>query len=197
MQATAEIGDRERAQAIDWLMAVGASRDRNAFSNLYRTFAPRLRSYLRGLGAEASLADDLLQEVMTVVWRRAHLFDPAKSAPATWLFTIARNKRIDGLRRERHPEVSDEVLAQVPSEDPSAERRVQQSQLAARISEALAGLPAEQSELLSLAYYRDMTHTEISMALDIPLGTVKSRIRLAMKKLTQTLDEFADFDVKE
>jgi len=169
------------------LLAVGRDRDKAAFAALFDHFAPRVKSYLRRLGSDPAAADELAQEVMLQVWRRADTFDPARAAAATWVFTIARNKRLDTLRREPRPDYdpADPALVADPS-DP-ADERIADAQSASRLRAALRDLPSEQSDLLKLAYFQDMPHSLIATERGIPLGTVKSRLRLAMERLRKAL----------
>lgn len=175
------------------VVAVGASRDRAAFGELFAHFAPRIKAYLMRQGAAEAQAEELAQEAMVMVWRRAESFDPAKSAASTWIFTIARNKRIDALRRERRPDYDPEdptlppVL--VPESPATAERAVETAQQAARLARAIQALPAEQAELVRMAYFEDKAHGQIAGETDLPLGTVKSRLRLALARLRKALEE--------
>jgi len=180
----AAVGD-----AAALIEAISARRDRAAFANLFEDFAPRIKGYARRMGADGAVAEDLAQEVMLTVWRRAALFDRRKASASTWIFTIARNRRIDMLRRERRPEMDPNDPAVVPDGDPAADDHVEVSQGAARLHRAVAQLPREQAELLRLAYFEDKSHSAIAEALDLPLGTVKSRIRLAMNKLRAMLKD--------
>ena len=172
----------------DLLMAVARRRDRSAFARLFDLFAPRLKGYLMRLGASDGTAEDVVQDVMLTVWRRAHTYDPAKAGAATWLFTVARNRRIDLIRRERRPviDAADPTLA--PTAEPSADVALDTRRLEARLRDAMADLPAEQARLLRLSFRGDMSHGAIAAALGVPLGTVKSRIRLAMRRLRTTLE---------
>lgn len=171
----------------DLLLAVARDRDRGAFARLFEHFAPRLKAYLRRLGAEAGAAEELAQEVMLTVWRRADRFDPAQASASTWIFTIARNKRIDALRRERRPEIDPDDPTLVPDPVEPADRRLEAAQASGRLRAALRELPPEQAELLRLAYFEDKAHSAISAERGIPLGTVKSRLRLAMERLRKAL----------
>jgi RNA polymerase sigma-70 factor (ECF subfamily) len=140
-------------------------------------------------GADEALAEELVQEVMLSVWRRADGFDPRLASVSTWLFTIARNKRIDFLRRVKRPE----VLAEDPAFQPELVNGVDAAYELAddsdRLRQALRGLPAEQAELLKLAYYEDKSHSTIAAETQLPLGTVKSRIRLALQRLRGMIGE--------
>jgi RNA polymerase sigma-70 factor (ECF subfamily) len=169
----------------DLLVAI-ARGDRAAFAELFRRFAPRINGFLRQ-SVPASKAEELTQEVMLRVWRKAATYDPARAAPATWIFTIARNARTDSLRRTGRPEPDPEDPVWVPSSpempDDEAARRDEET----RIRAALDDLPAGQLEVLERAYMQGQTLSEVSDALGIPLGTVKSRVRLAMERLRLVL----------
>ena len=182
-------GEPAEADALAALMAaVAGDRDRQAFGTLFDHFAPRVSSYLRRLGAEPSVADDLVQEVMLTVWRRADQFDAAKAGVGTWIFTIARNKRIDALRREKRPTFDPTDPAFVPTPEPDAADMVERSERDALLRTAVAALPPEQGRLLHMAFIEDMSHSAIAEAQHLPLGTVKSRIRLAIGKLRRQLE---------
>lgn len=184
----AKQGDTDADGLVSLMRAIARYQDRRAFGALFDHFAPRVKAYLRRLGAEPSVAEDLVQEVMLTVWRRAEQFDPAKAGVGTWVFTIARNKRIDALRRERRPTFDPTDPAFVPEPVPDAADAVEQSERGTMLRSAMADLPREQGRLLELAFIEDMSHRVIAEKLDLPLGTVKSRIRLAMRKLRRQLE---------
>jgi len=171
------------------MLAVGRERSRPAFGVLFGYFAPRLKSYLMRLGADPGQAEELVQEVMLLVWHRAETFDPSQANASTWVFTIARNKRIDVIRRERHPEIDLSDPALVPEPAEPADRVLETSQRNARLRAAIGTLPSEQADLLRLAYYDDKPHSTISAERGIPLGTVKSRLRLAVDRLRRLLKD--------
>jgi RNA polymerase sigma factor (sigma-70 family) len=172
-----------------WLLAVAQDRDRTAFQALFGHFAPRVKAYLMRLGAPAPQAEDLAQEAMLSLWRKSHLFDPAKASVGTWVFTIARNLRIDAIRRERRPELdpADPMLS------PEGERGADESLAAAededRLRLALKSLPPDQVRVIELSFFADKPHSQIAAELEIPLGTVKSRLRLAMLRLRAVMGE--------
>lgn len=170
-----------------WIRAIAAERDRQAFAALFGHFAPRIKAYLMRSGSDADQAEELVQECMTIVWRKADSFDPAQATVATWMFTIARNKRIDGYRRARRPDLDPEDPALLPEAETPADRVVEASQVADRLTRAMATLPAEQAEMLRMAFYEDKAHSEIAAETNLPLGTVKSRLRLAMGRMRKAL----------
>lgn len=178
-----------REALADLVQSVAERRDRTAFAALFAYYAPRIHTYLRGLGAGDEVADELCQDVMLTVWNKAHTFDRGRSAVSTWLYRVARNRHIDHLRREGRPpaNLSDPALmpeAPVPSDDAAAARASER-----RLRQALRGLPRTQADLLRLAFYDGKSHREIAQFLDLPLGTVKSRIRLAFGRLRGALED--------
>lgn len=160
-------------------------RDRAAFAALFGHFAPRVKAFLVKSGAEPSVAEDCAQDVMVTVWRKAHLFDPSRASVATWVFTIARNRRIDLLRRDRRPEPED--LTWGPSHEPDQSEVVEMNQETERLGAAIASLPEKQRLLIEKAFYGDLSHREIADITGLPLGTIKSRIRLALDRLRHAM----------
>ncbi|MEI6984861.1 MAG: sigma-70 family RNA polymerase sigma factor [Rhodospirillaceae bacterium] len=171
------------------MRSVANERSRPAFALLFNHFAPRLKSYLMRSGTDSGQAEEVVQEAMLLVWHRAVTFNPAQANVSTWIFTIARNRRIDMIRRERRPEFDPTDPALVPEPAPSAERAIELVQDGTRLRAAIDSLPNEQAELLRLAYYDDKPHSVISAERGIPLGTVKSRLRLAVERLRHLLRE--------
>ena len=174
----------EVADKADWaglLVRVRDGQDRVAFSALFRHFAPRVKAFLMKSGASAALAEECAQEVMATLWQKAHLFDPARASVATWVFTIARNKRIDALRKARRAEP--EELDWGPEPEPDQAEAMEAQEETDRLGRALARLPEQQRKLIERAYFGDLSHSEIAAETGLPLGTIKSRIRLALDKL--------------
>jgi len=165
------------------LAAIAASQDRDAFVALFRMFAPKVKSYLIGLGASPAQADDLIQDVMLTVWNKATQFDPRRSSAATWIFTIARNRRIDVLRRERRYEYDSEDPLLVEDEAPSGFQVAAAHQDEVQVARAMEQLTPDQVAVVRLAFFEDKTHREIATQLNVPIGTVKSRMFLAFEKL--------------
>src|SRR5215469_1716664 len=175
----------EIAEMDDLLGRVAAHRDRAAFADLFAHFAPRVKAYLMRLGAPSPVADELPQEALLSVWRKAHLFDPSKASAATWLFTIARNLRIDAIRREKRPELDPEDF--MPEPDADADAGLMLAENEGRLRIALKELPADQIQVVELSFFADKPHSQIAAELGIPLGTVKSRLRLAMGRLKRAM----------
>jgi RNA polymerase sigma-70 factor (ECF subfamily) len=169
--------------------AIALRRDRAAFADLFAYFGPRVKAWMIRAGSHPTAAEELAQETMLAVWQKARLFDPARAGASTWIFTIARNLRIDMLRRERHPS----ELMQDPAEEPEApiqaDHIISIAQQEVRIRAALAMLPPEQADVIRRAFFEDKAHAEIEKELGIPLGTVKSRLRLAMNRLRAVLGD--------
>jgi RNA polymerase sigma-70 factor (ECF subfamily) len=163
----------------DLIEAIAKRGDREAFAALFRYFAPRLKAYAMRCGADAATAEEVAQEAMVQVWRRASTFDRGRADGSSWIFAIARNKRIDLVRRERRPEIEpeDEPIA------PPAEAAYLAEQHRRALGRAFEDLPAEQSEVLRKAYMEDKSHGAIAAETGLPLGTVKSRVRLGLARL--------------
>lgn len=168
---------------------VGSCQDRAAFTELFHRYAGRIKAFLIRSGASHGEAEEAAQEVMVVIWRKAAMFNPAKAGASTWIYTIARNKRIDLLRRARRPDglAEEPVLQADPVESPEA--NVAASGRDARIREAIQSLPNDQKMVIKLAFFSGLTHAEIATAIEVPLGTVKSRLRLSFAKLREDLGQ--------
>ncbi len=167
------------------VQAVAEARDRVAFGRVFAFYGPRVKAYLRRLGAEEAAAEDLTQEVMLSVWHRAHQFDRSRAALSTWVYTIARNKRIDALRRERRPDfdLDDPALVVEAEGAPRGDHYAEAEQARREVMRAIEQLPAEQAQLLRIFYFEEKPHSAIAEELGLPLGTVKSRLRLALTKM--------------
>ena len=174
------------------LVAVARGRDREAFAALFAFYAPRLKAFMMRSGMAASAAEDVAQETMLLVWKKASYFDPARAGVSTWIFTIGRNVRIDRLRRESRPAAA--AAAFDPSDQPdspvSGEAAVMTAEREERVRSAIAMLSPEQADILRLSFFGDKPQSEIASELGIPLGTVKSRVRLALGRLRLILDDF-------
>ena len=167
---------------------IGKSQDKLAFNNIFRHFAPRLKSFLVKAGSTETQAEEVIQEVMIAVWTKSSTYDSSKSSVSTWIYTIARNKRIDKIRKEKRHYLSesDEGL-EIPV-DSTQEKEIFSAQVSNSLKKYMSNLPEEQSKLLKLSYFYNKTHADISEELKIPLGTVKSRIRLALTKMRHLVE---------
>jgi RNA polymerase sigma-70 factor, ECF subfamily len=173
----------------DFLQRIAERGDVEAFRKLFQSYAPRVKSYMMRQGADANTAEELAQETMLTVWRKAGLYSGEKGSATTWIFTIARNLRIDRLRKELTwvplPDGHDEEA----STDALPDELLSENERKARVQQALAGLPADQYEVVSLSYIEGLSHSEISERLGLPLGTVKSRMRLAYHKIRELVED--------
>lgn len=182
-----DVDEEARKQRIRDVSAVARTRDREAFTRLFDHFAPRLNAYLRRLRLAPETAEELSQEVMEVVWRKAHLFDPAKSSVATWIFRIALNRRIDLGRRDRDRAGGEPAVAELIDLRPGSDDSLDSAQREARVRAALAALAPAQRDLVQLAFFDGLSHSAIADRTGLPLGTVKSRLRLAFGRLRREL----------
>lgn len=183
------LAEEDRSQFADFLVAVATTQDRAAFSELFGYYAPRVKSYLMRLGSDNAQAEEISQDVMVTVWRKASLFDRSQASVSTWIFRIARNRRIDVFRRTKKPDLDPEDTMLLPSGFDAPDAGVDAMETEARVRNAMKGLPEEQVQLLKLAFYEGLSHSEIAEKLKVPLGTVKSRIRLAFSKMKARLDD--------
>jgi RNA polymerase sigma-70 factor (ECF subfamily) len=167
---------------------VAQSRDRQAFAQLFDHFAPRLKSFMMRKNTSAELAEDLVQEAMIAVWTKAALYEPSKGLVTTWVFTISRNLRIDRIRRDVHMPTTELGDYDEPSDAPEGEELLGRKQEDGLVAKALQHIPDEQRQILMLSFVEDMPQSEIASKLSIPLGTVKSRMRLAYGHLRRILE---------
>jgi RNA polymerase sigma-70 factor (ECF subfamily) len=172
----------------DLLQRIAERADPAAFRELYEAYGPRVKAYMMRKGADAGTAEDLAQETLLTVWRKAALYAGDRGSMTTWVFTIARNLRIDRLRREvPWQELPEGRLAEASGE-PLPDEELAEKERQQRVQAALAELPAEQREVVSLAYLEGLSHSEIAGRLGVPLGTVKSRMRIAYQKIRQAVE---------
>jgi RNA polymerase sigma-70 factor (ECF subfamily) len=172
-------------EQTEWMLKVRDARDRVAFAKLFDYFAPRLRGMLMKNGFGAAQADDVIQDVMLSVWRKAHSFNPERANVSGWIFQIARNRQIDVIRKDRRP--MPEELAMPESTDIDGEQVLGIEQEAANLRAAISRLNPEQRDLVQKAYLGELTHSEIQAQTGLPLGTIKSRIRLGLERLRHEL----------
>ena len=168
------------------MTAIRDQRDQQAFAALFGHFAPRIKGFLMRSGAAPDLAEECAQEVMATLWHKAHLFDPTKASVATWIFSIARNRLIDRIRKQRRPEPQD--LPWGPEGEPDQADALALAEDTQKLVQALATLPDKQRQLIERAYFGDLSHSEIAAETGLPLGTIKSRIRLALDRLRHAMN---------
>lgn len=174
------------SEPAEWIAGIALRQDRNCFASLFTEYAPRVKGFLQRKGAGEQVAEELAQETLLTVWRKAGQFDPARASAAAWIFTIARNRHLDAVRRERHP--SDHEVVECLQEPMTPEQVLESREGAERLRKALATLTENQAAVLRLSFFEEFTHAQIACQLGIPLGTVKSRIRLAATHLRSALD---------
>lgn len=193
LSTNASKGPKAKVDWADLIGRVASSGDREAFRRLFEHFAPRIKGLMQKAGCSSDEAEEIAQGALIAVWRKAGQFDPATSGAAAWIFTIARNLRIDLFRSRARANRLRGVSELPDAPDPAepADAVMSRVQDAARITSAIARLSAEQSMVVRLSFIEERPHPEIASLLGIPLGTVKSRIRLAMNRLRDILDEEA------
>ncbi|WP_120634616.1 sigma-70 family RNA polymerase sigma factor [Ruegeria sp. EL01] len=175
-----------RTEWVDHVKRIRDRQDQTAFAELFQHFAPRIKAFLIRSGSDPAMAEECAQEVMATLWHKARLFDPTRATVATWVFTIARNKRIDVLRKQRRPEP--EELGWGPEAEPEQDDVIVLQQETAQLRTALSALPDAQRQLIEKAYFGDLSHREIASQTGLPLGTIKSRIRLALDRLRHAMN---------
>jgi RNA polymerase sigma-70 factor (ECF subfamily) len=183
-------GDREKDDLAAFIEAIAINQDREAFRHLFHIMAPRIKYYCLKKGSNPAAAEETAQETMIQVWRRAGQFDAQRASVKTWIYTIARNKRIDHFRKEQRPEITAEDLSQNISPSLDAQDHMELAEAGETLAEKIRDLSAEQAEVVHKAFFEDKTHQVIAEELNLPLGTVKSRIRLALNKLRSSMAEY-------
>lgn len=174
-----------------WMLAVKHERDRTAFGLVFDFYAPRLKGFVMRTGVPAAQAEDIVQEVLLTVWRKADQFDPERAQVSAWIYQIARNRQIDVLRKENRvmPEVLVDELKDEGAVGEDASQILALDQEAETLRKALAQLKPGQREMVEKAYLGELSHSEIQAETGLPLGTIKSRIRLGLEKLRHELKE--------
>ena len=170
------------------IVRIAETRDEASFEIVFRHFAPRLKSYFLRLGADSSLAEEITQEALVLVWRNAAQFDPSKASASAWVFTIARNQSVDRFRRTRRPAFDPTDPAFVSDVEAGPDQQLERAETDQRVREVMSALSANEKNVLMLSFYENHSHGEIAKQLNLPIGTVKSRIRLAFAKIRAALD---------
>lgn len=183
------VDQRLQDQHAACLKAVAENRDRKAFATLFAYYAPRLKSFAMRGNLSSDAAEEVMQEAMIAVWRKAEHFDSQKASPSTWIFTIVRNKRIDYLRRENRPDLTEDDFAHVETTAPGADNILVALQRSETVRDRMKSLPPEQLQVIQKAFFEDKSHSEVAEDLGLPLGTIKSRIRLALARLRGMIEK--------
>ena len=171
------------------LVNIAESQDIGSFKKIFDYFSPRLKSFLMKSGADEAIAEEIIQETMTIIWTKADYYDPKVASPSTWIYTIARNKKIDILRKSRKAILEDIETAVLPPVESKADENIEHDQKFDMIAQYLDDLPEDQLNLLKMNFFEEKSHGEIAELTKIPLGTVKSRIRLALEKIRGKLEQ--------
>ncbi|WP_372738911.1 sigma-70 family RNA polymerase sigma factor [Neptunomonas sp.] len=162
------------------LSDLAETKDKALYIKLFRHFAPKVKAYIIRLGLVETTAEELMQETMLSVWRKAHLYNASKAAASTWIFTLARNQSIDRMRKQKYPEYELEAWHEEPEEEYDV---CEQAVTSDRMAKVISQLPEDQAQVIYMSFYEGRSHSDISERLGVPLGSVKSRIRLASEKI--------------
>lgn len=182
---------KSHESAEQLIINIAQNNCRESYKLLFSQFAPKIKSFMIGQGVKANEAEDIAQDTMLKIWRKAQLFDPKKAKASTWIFTIARNLQIDAIRKQkRHDRFNNEIQIETFEAD-TAEKMISE-QSASQVKEVIKQLPAEQLQVLKLSFYEDLSHSQIAQSLSIPVGTVKSRLRLALGRLKSIKSIFGE-----
>ncbi len=173
------------------LLAVGSHADKNAFKRIFLEMAPKLKAYLISTGQSQNEAEEILQETMLKVWRKASMFDRNKSAANTWIYSVAKNARIDRIRKETKPKPDPDDPSFIPDPPETGEQSISRSQDSEIIRKAMKILSVDQVQIIKMSFFEDKSHAEISEELGLALGTVKSRIRLAFGKIRNEVEKLS------
>ena len=171
------------------IVAIASRHDRSAFKSLFEFYAPRIKTWLIRRGATPDLAEEIAQDALLTIWKKAALFDPDRATAAAWIFTIARNLRIDKARRDNRERLNAIYDSQIVDEAERPDDIFDADEAGERVRAAMAALSTEQMRVVQLSFFEGRAHGDIAQALSIPLGTVKSRLRLAMRTLRQKLGD--------
>jgi RNA polymerase sigma-70 factor (ECF subfamily) len=184
-----EIMAKVKNPFVDALKNIAERQDIQSFKKIFDYFGPRLKSFLMKSGADEAIAEEIIQETMTIIWTKADYYDSSVASPSTWIYTIARNKKIDILRKTRKAILEDIDTAILPPVESKADENIEHDQKFEMVAKYLDDLPKDQLDLLKMNFFEEKSHGEIAEITKIPLGTVKSRIRLALEKIRGKLEQ--------
>jgi RNA polymerase sigma-70 factor (ECF subfamily) len=184
-----EIMAKVKNPFVDALKNIAERQDIQSFKKIFDYFGPRLKSFLMKSGADEAIAEEIIQETMTIIWTKADYYDSSVASPSTWIYTIARNKKIDILRKTRKAILEDIDTAILPPVESKANENIEHDQKFEMVAKYLDDLPKDQLDLLKMNFFEEKSHGEIAEITKIPLGTVKSRIRLALEKIRGKLEQ--------
>ena len=177
------------SDAVEWIKGIATRRDRAAFAALFDFYAPRIKAMLMRTGASADTAEDVAQDALITVWRKAAYYDPTRASASAWIYTIARNLRIDRLRGDKRAKLYEPYDMVEPEQPARPDSALDAAERDERVRAALGQLPEEQVRVVQLSFFEGRAHGDIAALLDLPLGTVKSRVRLAMTRLRNLLGD--------
>ncbi|MGI9353971.1 MAG: sigma-70 family RNA polymerase sigma factor [Rhizobiaceae bacterium] len=170
---------------------IARTQDKSAFAALFDAYAPRVTFLLIRNGASPESAEELAQEALLTVWRKARYFSADRGSASAWIFTIARNLRIDETRRDKRAQLY-AMVNEFDEVDPDRpDDLVNTAEHAKRVRAAMSELPEDQLEVVNCSFVEGAAHSEIAERLGLPLGTVKSRLRLAMRRMKKSLEDLA------
>ena len=175
-----------RSELEDLMIKISNNRDQNAFSNLFDLLAPKINAYFIQNGFIPENAEELTQEVMSTVWTKSNMYDPSKSAVSTWIYTISRNKKVDFLRKKSISDINEEDVREYLYEANNTYNS-DISDIKSQISKINRELDEKQKKIIKMNFFENKSHKIIAEELEIPLGTVKSRIRHILTKLQKYL----------
>lgn len=170
-----------------WVSAIAQLRCRHAFGDLFEFFGPRLKTYFMKTGLSGEQAEDVIQDVMIQVWRKADQYKADRASVSGWVFMLAKSRMIDGLRKTRAPELDPDDPILHPSAEPAPETTLQIRETSGHLRDLIRDLPEEQQVVLRASFYQGLSHSEIAKRFELPLGTVKSRLRLAVAAMRNEL----------
>ena len=171
---------------VEMMEKIKKDRDEIAFSNIFDFLAPKIKTYFMQNGLSTDISEELTQEVMSTIWSKSDKYDPYKSAVSTWVYTIARNKKVDFLRKNANIKVSEEDIREFLYED-NQKNKIIETEIIDQVNRINGELNENQRKIIKMNFFENKSHKKIAEELEIPLGTVKSRIRHILIKMQRFL----------